>query len=499
VWGRTPWISALAFLSLAQLWGAAALAQPGPPQLSDVGNEVQQPVGAALQSICDQFVAEFGNPDAVGDLMQQDLFSRCQDVVHTANRLLANGGLTGEAIDQITGLPQLAAALQQLGTEELAAEGSNVAETSRGRILQRRLAALRAGASGVSMGRLTLDLGGTRVNAARLIGRPRGGIGSPESGTFSIPVAGLAAADSAGSGRGAETPGASGEGGLLSSRWGLFASGMIGMGEKERTPRENSFDFIVPSFVIGLDRRAADDLVWGIALGYETFDGDFEFTDTVKGGDFQSDLLSLSFYTTFYADRYYLEAIAGIGWSDLHMTREVIYPSVTRTAEADAGGQQYEATVGFGYEDRSGGTQFRPFVRMNWLRRNIDDYVESGAMGLSLHVSDYDVESLTSSVGTTLSWSISTGSGVVIPQLRGEWHHEFENDAQTIKARFVHDPYGVPFGVPTAEPDEDYFVVGAGVSGVWKRGFQAFIDFEGQVGLDHMTNYGVTVGLRFEI
>jgi outer membrane autotransporter protein len=440
-------------------------AQPGPPQLSDVGNEVQRPVGAALQSICDQFVAEFGDPDAVGDLMQSDLFARCQDVVHTANLLLGNGGSTGEAIPQITSLGQLSAALQQLGTEELAAEGSNVAETSRGRLLQRRLAALRSGASGLALGELTLDLGGQRASASRVLG----------------PAAGPA------------------EDGSLPSDLGMFASGMIGLGEKDATGRENGFDFTVPSFLIGVDRRVSRDHVWGLALGYETFDGDFEFTDTVKGGDLQSDLLSLSVYTTFYADRYYLEGVAGIGWSDLHLTREVVYPSVTRTAEGETDGRQYEASVGFGYEGGGGVTQFQPFVRMSWVRRNIDDYSEFGAMGLSLHVSDQEIESFRSSLGASVSWSLSTGTGAVIPELRAAWHHEFENDVRTIQTRFVHDPYGVSFGVPTAAPDEDFFVVGAGISGAWHHGFQAFVDVEGLLGLDDMTNYGITAGLRFEI
>ena len=53
--------------------------------------------------------------------------------------------------------------------------------------------------------------------------------------------------------------------------------------------------------------------------------------------------------------------------------------------------------------------------------------------------------------------------------------------------------------VPTDEPDEDYFAIGGGVSGVWQGGKQAFIEVETLQGLEDLTNYVVTAGIRLSL
>ena len=137
-------------------------------------------------------------------------------------------------------------------------------------------------------------------------------------------------------------------------------------------------------------------------------------------------------------------------------------------------------------------------MRVEYLNLNISSYTESGANGLDLKVHSQTAESLLTILGGRASYAVSTPVGVVVPQLRGEWRHEVLNDSRSIRAQFANDPFGVPFLVSTDNPDRDYFSLGASLSGTFKKGVSAFIDFATILGLTGVTNYNFTAGARIE-
>ena len=445
------------------------------PELGDFGNAVQAPVGGALTAICDQFVLNFGTPDNTAlTPAEVDLFSRCLELEHTANFLLQNGGPIDSAIFAIDSLEALGAALQQQGTEESAAEGTNSTKVSRGRVLLKRLAAVRGGAGGFSVAGLSLGVDGQFFGAD-----------PPKAGE---PPVAMQAPGNADEQVGAMFP---------AERWGLFVNGMVSFGDKDGTALENGFEFTVPGLMLGIDRRLGDDAILGGSLGYESFDGDFDVTTTVAGGELQADLVSLSVYSSYHHTKYYIDGIATYGMADYEMTRNIVYPTITRTATSDTEGERLELTAAFGYHGQRDSFQYSPNLRVSHLSVDIDDYVETEEGGLALAVADQKIDSLQSIVGCQLAWTVSRARGVIIPHIRAEWYHEFANDDHTITAGFAADPFGVAFSVPTEEPDENYFAIGGGVSGVWQRGMQGFIEIETLQGLEDLSNYVLTAGIRF--
>jgi hypothetical protein len=96
--------------------------------------------------------------------------------------------------------------------------------------------------------------------------------------------------------------------------------------------------------------------------------------------------------------------------------------------------------------------------------------------------------------------------------VRGDWIHEFKNDARETRARFDNDPYttggffladGSPgsstFALLTEDPDEDYFRLGAGASSVWSNGWQGFLSLDTLIGLKNISAYGLTFGVRKDL
>jgi outer membrane autotransporter protein len=105
--------------------------------------------------------------------------------------------------------------------------------------------------------------------------------------------------------------------------------------------------------------------------------------------------------------------------------------------------------------------------------------------------------SLTTVIGLDSSLAISTGVGIVIPQVTAEWLPEFENDQKSYQFRFDQDANGTALRSVLDPPDRDYFNVGAGVVLVLPNGTSPFINFRELVGYQHQTDHTVTAGVRF--
>jgi outer membrane lipase/esterase len=85
---------------------------------------------------------------------------------------------------------------------------------------------------------------------------------------------------------------------------------------------------------------------------------------------------------------------------------------------------------------------------------------------------------------------------VLAPQVRAEWRHENLSGQYSLQAQFAADPTNTVFSIPTATADRDYFALGASLSALLARNVSAFLDFETVLGLQNVTNYGFTGGIR---
>jgi outer membrane autotransporter protein len=130
----------------------------------------------------------------------------------------------------------------------------------------------------------------------------------------------------------------------------------------------------------------------------------------------------------------------------------------------------------------------------------VDNYTEKDRndSGLQMRMDVDDRTSMTTDVGLGTSYAISTGWGVLVPQARVEWEHEFDQDAQNLATVYVLDASQNRFNLEGDDPDRDYFNVGAGISAIFAHGMMAFVNYEGLVGYDDLSRHRVTAGLRME-
>ncbi len=463
VWGLVMVSSLILGESFFALGHAQSLGQrPGQTAL-------QSSTGTAVADVCPQ-LGMLNNPTA----LQTDLFEQCRALVQTGNEL--NGtGPTGASLGLSN--EELNSALQQIAVEEVLAPRTMATKTFNGqqRNLNGRLASLRAGARGFSMAGLNLH--GLNPQAAL----------NPEP----LPFAGLSLQ------RGGGASGDSGGGGL-GGRLGAFISGSFGTGDKDETSREDGFDFDTAGATLGVDYRLLDELVIGTAFTYSHFDADFSTSSVNAGGDSKTNGYVFSLYSTYFIEDFYVEGIGSIGWNDYDFKRKIEFPGTNRTAKGDTDATQYSFTIGTGYNAHIKSFDFGPYARLSYLKLDIDGFKESGAGGLNLEVEGQDVKSLITALGLRASKKYSWDYGVWFPQIRGEWDHEFENDAKTTRTQYVNDPFNTPLFIRNESPDRDFFRLGFTLANVSAGGTQVFFDYETFLGLRDISNHVFTIGARHE-
>jgi outer membrane lipase/esterase len=459
---REHWLTmGLMLVAMSPSWAAET-------QLGSVGNtQLQQNTGDAVQFTCGDFIAAGANP------LTTPLFQTCRAMVQTATNGENSLGITDD---------ELANGLQHVATEEFAASGQLGTEVGSNRINIgiNRLIEVRRGAKGFNIA--GLSPGSNILLAAN----------SKQSDAYT-----------------GERGGAAGDSEVW-DKLGVFITGNYSTGDRDRTSRTDSFDFDAYGTTLGMDYRFTENIILGAALSYNDLNSDFDKRSTVPGGGVDADGWGGFVYGTYYQDRFYIDGLAGYAKSDYDVKRKISISNnnalvfggedIKANVKGSPDSNDYTASIGGGYHFSQGAMSYGPYGRLTYLKVEVDDYKESGAgkYGLNLDVDGQDWKSVTSVLGGQISYASSQSFGVVMPQGRLAWVHEYEDDSTKMKATYIDDPSKNTLLAITDDPDSDYFELGIGVSTVFENGVQAFFNYDTILGMDDFTIHMFSLGGRWE-
>jgi uncharacterized protein with beta-barrel porin domain len=414
----------------------------------------QQEIARTLETLCGNLTELSGSTSL--SAAQQDLLEQCRSLLDASQSdpQAAVEGIVAITPDQSNAPTTLQSSL------------TNAQDTN----LQRRLQGLRSGVSGLSFTGLTMNFNG-RTLPTRLL------TGFLENTAF-------------GQGASADEPSEFG-------RLGFFVAGNIDFGDRDGSSNEAGFEFDTAGITAGADYRITDQAVFGAALGFANTDLDYDG----GRGDLQVDAWSASLYGNYYlTETVYLDGTISYGWDNYDQTRSIVYSllEAPRNASADFDGTGYTLSLGGGHEDYIGPVSYGLYGRVRYHSAEIDGYRESGASGLELDIEGWDVNSLKTTLGGRIARVFNTSYGVLIPQLRLEWEHEFEDAGDTLDGTFVHDPIGTRFRLPTETLDSDYFRLGLSVSAQFTHGRSAYFNYETLAGQRDVEEHSFTLGARLE-
>jgi uncharacterized protein YhjY with autotransporter beta-barrel domain len=507
-------------LAVASLYSAQALAQGRPPATGPLADFVNDPAngatdlqiqaGNAVQVAC---VALNGYAQDIGlqngfDLTgtEGDLFERCNEMVMTAADL--QGSTTTTRSLNIEG-DELLAIMQQVSGEELHAQGTMSTRVTNGQFanIAGRLNALRIGGSSAALG--------GRVAATGTYDDP-----SRNSPTYQ---------DVSLDSRMLTGGGAQDDADISGSRWGWFLEGSFATGDRDETVAENGFDFDSTSFTLGVD-YLLDSGVIGASIGIDAYEADFNPSMVVSGGNVEVEGTSGSLFGALFRDRWYFDGILSFGRLDSDTARDAFYvsnnpacapapcPGVNTTLGGETEGDFVSAGMSVGYDYNRGNWDITPQLSLAYRDIGLDSYSETDPSGggLALAYDKQEIKSLKSIIGVAFAGNFSRDFGILSPQFRIEWHHEFEDDPSRLIAKYAVEDQLAALGVQGAagagtfsfsnciscflingdEIDTDFGVASAGLSAVFSRRIQIYGVIDTLLGLDHLSSTAFSAGIR---
>jgi len=333
-----------------------------------------------------------------------------------------------------------------------------------------RLAALRGGATGISLNGIALAYNGNILDSSWL---PADAI------------------DEAGSEAG-------GGSSLLSERLGFFVNGEISLGDRDRRGKEFGFDFNSWGLTSGIDYRFRSGLVGGISLGYSRYDADLDD----DGGSLESDTVTLQGYGTYsFTEDLYLDATLGYSNSNLDQDRVIDLTGIGSFGRSVARGstdaRQYSTSLALNYRlplDTS--WSLTSYGQLFYAINQIDGFEERGSV-LALRFPDQEFFTRSFSAGLRASKAITFATGVLSPFVDAGYSHESGNDGYALQPTIV-ETGGLGPVVEISSPDRNFGRVDAGASWVFLSGQQVFFSYSALVGESDTARHAFYFGARFE-
>lgn len=383
-------------------------------------------------------------------------------------------GATGELAQRCSDLlgselsdAEKIAALSQITPEQIASQTSMPLRIGTGRManLRQRLTQLRHGGGGLD---LAMNIDGRNISYAQLaraLGKESGG----------------AAGDSP------DDP-------LRDGPLGFFVQGRFNGGDRDGTREERGYRFTSGGVTVGADYRLTDQLVLGLAFGYDGTSSVF----SQDSGAMDTDSYHGSFYGSYYLPQdFYVDWIGNFTRHDYDMKRNIRYSGFSSRARSNPEGNQYGFAVSFGKDLAISEWNLNPYLRMEYAKLQIDAYQEKGGGGLGLAFGSQDDHSLTTDLGAQIGRSFSLPWGVLTPSVRFEWEHQYQNGSRDIRGRFVDAAPGTGgFTISNSVPDRDYFNLGGSLAATLPGGNAAFLRYETRLGQRAVSSHIVEAGVR---
>ncbi len=270
-------------------------------------------------------------------------------------------------------------------------------------------------------------------------------------------------------------------------------------GSRDTTFSQSGFEFDNHNFVFGADYRLSDAWVGGGSFSYRNSNASFD----ANRGETKNDSYNGTLYTSYnITEAAYINATASYAGFSYNTHRNIVAPDgsgtlQTSTANASPDGGQYSFSWGGGYDFHHHALTISPYARGEYINLDIDAYSESGS-AFAARFGKQTIESLTSTLGIQSAYAFSFPWGVLIPQLRGEWHHQFMDGQRQVKAGFVNDTSNQSFILTSDSPTRDYYTFGAEVSSVLPGGISAFLAYESLLSYSSINSNKLMLGARLE-
>lgn len=270
------------------------------------------------------------------------------------------------------------------------------------------------------------------------------------------------------------------------------------------------------SIQLGLDYRVNDALIVGALFHWDNSELEYiadnsgnNFNPTGRAGKVQQDGIGGSiFLSQALGERSYLDLAAGYLSNEYDITRRSLFQESNRVVattavvtDGNTDGQEVWASAAWGISFQRSAWSYGPYVSLNYSDLELDRYAENDLSnsGLAMNVAGVNTKSLRGVLGWHTGVSISGDGYVLMPQLRLEYLHEFEDDPTTASISYQQDANNTNFILTGDSVDASQIDISLGAALQWRNGWNSFLEVRSTFGRNDYEAFAVVAGLRVEL
>jgi outer membrane autotransporter protein len=243
----------------------------------------------------------------------------------------------------------------------------------------------------------------------------------------------------------------------------------------------------------GIDWRLGNDIVTGVAATYVASSASFKDGSRTNLSSYQG-----AIYAGWAGGPWYALGSAVVSFNDFGTSRLLTPFGLAGDAASKPSGESYQGHAEAGYHwvlPAAGvNVSVTPYAAIDYVNAHIESFNETGGFG-AFSVNAAGSNSFQTTLGVRLTSRIQMASyGMLVPELRLGWSHEFLDSSQTIVTTLIGVPgsltstTGINFGRDTAR-------VGAGLSMELDPDAKVFVDYDGKLS-SRLQEHSVSGGLR---
>lgn len=219
----------------------------------------------------------------------------------------------------------------------------------------------------------------------------------------------------------------------------------------------HDFNYNIYGFAVGTDYNLSDDTIVGMALGYSYFNVATQDVD----GHANVNNVDLGVYAREYFGNLWFLGIAAASMGQYDVNRTIAFPGIVRGASSSADGAQGATYWEVGYSWNVGAWAVQPLAGLQYIYNYRHDTQETGAGAIDLNVNASNVNSFRSVVGSRFVRPIETRRGILAPEFRGMWIHEYESQNFIVSSSFAGIP-GIQIVPQGLSLGTDFALLGTG-------------------------------------
>ncbi len=276
-------------------------------------------------------------------------------------------------------------------------------------------------------------------------------------------------------------------GGMGGRALGTWIGGSVRSGNVDARGGRDALDFETDGVSAGVDYRFWPSLAAGAGVGYGR-----DRTDVGNDGARLDAKAKVAFlYASYHPGQvYYLDGMVGFQQLDYRMARTAIGGA---NLHGQRDGSQWFGSLTFSGEFGGDALLFSPYGRLDLARTALDGYAEQGDAVQALRYEDMDFDSNTGTLGLRVEFRRPTTWGMLQPQLRVEYQHDFSADSFALLQ--YADGFGPVYRADFTGFDRNRLVINLGSVFRTDNGWSTRLEYRGMYGSDGKDN-GVSVNVE---